>query len=294
MINHPHTSKTDGRPLGPYQDEHECSTLMRVGCCAVVAAASGGASREAWVRYRRVYRFSSQGPARSSCSWLSTFWRPRSAGAATAARPCWDTSWRRHRACTQVSRNSRWGEAARASASAASTAGTAAVGAPPATAATCCGGVDRMTWRRRSGWLRRRASRKARRGAPAARAACTAAGVTSAPRSVGSNTAASSSDHSTTPSVVAAAQERPVGASDTARVRMTARRVPPVPGMPPSALGSPPGPSSSPSSSLASSLMRSAGPASVMLREFNWSSTPSSDLFRDTWKRRSMRRSSAS
>lgn len=42
--------------------------------------------------------------------------------------------------------------------------------------------------------------------------------------------------------MVAAAQERPVGASDTARVRMTARRVPPVPGMPPSALGSPAAP----------------------------------------------------
>ena len=44
----------------------------------------------------------------------------------------------------------------------------------------------------------------------------------------------------------------------------------------------PPGPNSSVSSSERSSLMSSAGPASVMVREFSWSNTPSSDRLHDT------------
>ena len=47
----------------------------------------------------------------------------------------------------------------------------------------------------------------------------------------------------------------------------------------------PPGPRSSVSSSDGASAMRSAGPASVMVREFSWSSTPSSDRFFDTCAR---------
>jgi hypothetical protein len=47
----------------------------------------------------------------------------------------------------------------------------------------------------------------------------------------------------------------------------------------------PPGPSSSVSSSDGASAMRSAGPASVMVREFSWSKTPSSDRFFDTCTR---------
>lgn len=65
--------------------------------------------------------------------------------------------------------------------------------------------------------------------------------------------------------MVAAAQERPVGLSDTWRVRMAGARLPPVPGRPDSPAAPPPtvGGSKS-SSSLASSSIWSSAPASVM------------------------------
>lgn len=95
---------------------------------------------------------------------------------------------------------------------------------------TCSRGVLSSTCRVSSGSRSRRAMRRERRNRPAASARAAASGVTSSARSVGSKTRPWSREYSRSPSVVAAAQARPVGASANARDRTTARRRPPVPG----------------------------------------------------------------
>lgn len=88
-----------------------------------------------------------------------------------------------------------------------------------------------MTCRRTSGSFSLRAIRRALRNALLPSALWAAAGVMSSVRSVGSKTRPWSREYSSRPSVVAAAQVCPVGDSVTARLRMAALRLLPVPGM---------------------------------------------------------------
>ncbi len=145
-------------------------------------------------------------------------------------------------------------------------------GTPPTTPCTCSTGVLITASPTSPSRPNRSASNSARKCAPARIAACTACGVTSSAKSVGSNNTASWGPHTTTPSVVAAAKPWPAGDSATPRVRRRAR--PRVPGSPvtPAAVVVVRGMSSG---SSGWSLIRPRGPASVMVRVFMVSSTPS-------------------
>ena len=121
-------------------------------------------------------------------------------GASLSALACADSSalahWTQNSACG-VSPRSR-------SARAASTSGAALEGSPQAAARTSPGPTASRHRFTRSRSRSLRLSRSARSGALAASAASTAAGVTSGPRSPGSNVAPGSSENSRTPSAGAA------------------------------------------------------------------------------------------
>ncbi len=108
-------------------------------------------------------------------------------------------------------------------------------------------------------------------------------GVTSISKSAGSNTRLSSMEYRSKPSVVAAANDLPVGQSWRLLVRTTGRALLlPVPGNPNPNLfwdwRSVPS-----SSSLSSSSIKSSGPALVMFLEFRKSSTPSKERLCVIW-----------
>mmetsp|Transcript_48512 Transcript_48512/g.156174 ORF Transcript_48512/g.156174 Transcript_48512/m.156174 type:complete len:232 (+) Transcript_48512:275-970(+) len=158
-----------------------------------------------------------------------------------------------------------------------------------ATIGMCSGGTSCQQPRSSPGSLRQSAIGSARPKSPLCAASTTAAGVVSSSSPVGSKLSASSSEKRSSPSVEAAAHERPSGAKRT-QAQRTARRVTRslrrarLRGV---AAEAPPA-----SSSSASSSRSCVGPASVRCDELRCIRTPSSAaLLERTYLRSSVRSS---